>query len=416
MGTSGADRESGAGLDGPGPTGPATGARTGMPMGAPTTPIRLLAVSTYAEIGGGEVLFVDLLTALAARGFDVTLAVLGDGPVGDRARARGLAVVDAGPVSFRHPITVLRAAARLRRTARALGADVVHASNPKAQVVAAFATAGLRVTRSVQLLDPPPPGDHYLRVVRHLTAIRCTITAESTRAWAAVLPDRPVHLVEPGVDAAGLVARAARGDAARVWREAGVAAGDERLVTVARLQRYKGVYDAVEVAGRLAATRTGATFLVVGPDEPFEPGARDALRSRIAALGLTGRVAVTGPLTDDDLAATVRDATLLVHAAHVETFGLVVVEALALGTPVVGYAAPGPAGILADGGGAVVPVGDVASLAAAVDHALDDGELRARWEHECTTVAARYGLERMADGYTALLPASLRAPRAERAT
>lgn len=82
-------------------------------------------------------------------------------------------------------------------------------------------------------------------------------------------------------------------------------------------------------------------------------------------------------ISTDDLAATVRDATLLVHPAHHETFGLVVVEALCLGTPAIAYAAAGPSEILSGGGGSLVPVGDTVALAAEIGRALADPTLRA---------------------------------------
>jgi glycosyltransferase involved in cell wall biosynthesis len=158
----------------------------------------------------------------------------------------------------------------------------------------------------------------------------------------------------------------------------------------------------VELEAR-ARRRTDARFLLVGPDEPLEPGTRAALVAEIRDRGLADRVAVSEPLTEADLAAVMADATVVVHPAHIETFGLVVVEALALGTPVVAYAAPGPAHILGGGGGVLVPLGDVHGLTEATLGLLDDPARRQRYADEGRRRADAFTLSRMADGYLAAI-------------
>ena len=361
----------------------------------------VVAVATYAQTGGGEHLLVDLLGALAARGVAVELVLLGDGPVRTRAEARAVPVTVAPRVRMTRPHTVVAGVWALRRRLRATAPTVVHASNPKAHLLAHLAVTGLACASTVQVLDAPGVRDPFARATRHLDGLRLAITPEGAQAWQRAAPGRPVRLLEPGVDRAGLTARAATGDAAAAWAAAGLPHDDApRVVMVARLQRYKGVFDFVDLAAR-AAPRTNARFLLVGPDEPLEPGTRAALVAEIAAQHLDRRVAVSMPLPEADLAAVMADATLVVHPAHVETFGLVVVEALALGTPVVAYAAPGPARILAGGGGAVVPLGDRAALTEATLALLADPGRRTAWAATGRARAADFDLARTADGYLA---------------
>lgn len=366
---------------------------------SPATDPDVVAVATYAQTGGGEHLLVDLLGALAARGVTVELVLFGDGPIRTRAEARAVPVTVAPPVRMTRPQTVAAGVWALRRRLRATRPAIVHASNPKAHLLAHLAAAGLGCTSTVQVLDAPGARDPFARATRHLDGLRLAITPDAAAAWTRAAPGRPVRLLEPGVDRAGLVARSATGDAAAAWAAAGLPHGDApRVVMVARLQRYKGVFDFVDLAAR-AAPRTDARFLLVGPDEPLEPGTRDALVADIAARGLDHRVAVSRPLPEADLAAVMADATLVVHPAHVETFGLVVVEALTLGTPVVAYAAPGPGRILAGGGGAVVPLGDRAALARATLALLSDADGRVEAAAAGRTRAGDFDLARTADGY-----------------
>ncbi|MGI8983046.1 MAG: glycosyltransferase family 4 protein [Acidimicrobiales bacterium] len=146
-----------------------------------------------------------------------------------------------------------------------------------------------------------------------------------------------------------------------------------------------------------------ARFLVVGPDSPIEPTLRGELTVAIEDKSLGGRVGLAGRLAADDLAATVAGASLLVHPAHREPFGLAVVEALTLGTPVVAYATAGPSEILRTGGGALVCVGDTGGLAKAVLRALDDPEVLGHWSAEAGTTARRFRLEATVTRYLDVL-------------
>jgi glycosyltransferase involved in cell wall biosynthesis len=70
---------------------------------------------------------------------------------------------------------------------------------------------------------------------------------------------------------------------------------------------------------------------------------------------------------------------VVVHASANEPFGLTIVEAMALGKPVVAAASGGPLEIVSDGvDGLLVPHGDAGGLAAAVMRLLGDPELAAR--------------------------------------
>jgi glycosyltransferase involved in cell wall biosynthesis len=88
-----------------------------------------------------------------------------------------------------------------------------------------------------------------------------------------------------------------------------------------------------------------------------------------------------------------------VHPAKEETFGLVVLQALILGTPAIAYDSPGPSSILASGGGRVVPAGNLDGLSSAVLEALSDPALLDRWRQETRSGAARFDLEAVVDRY-----------------
>jgi glycosyltransferase involved in cell wall biosynthesis len=101
------------------------------------------------------------------------------------------------------------------------------------------------------------------------------------------------------------------------------------------------------------------------------------VRQEAEARGIAGRVTVTGRVDDVDLAALYAGASLLVMPSRAEGFGLPVLEAMALGVPVVTSDDPAMCEL---GGGAtqVFAVGDPTALSAAIASVLNDAALRSR--------------------------------------
>lgn len=97
--------------------------------------------------------------------------------------------------------------------------------------------------------------------------------------------------------------------------------------------------------------------------------------TRLAAQLLPARsYRFTGGVSDDDLRDLYRSAivTVLPSVTSEEAFGIVLIESMACGTPVVASALPGVRGVIGPDAGLVVPPGDVARLAAAIGDMLDD--------------------------------------------
>lgn len=126
------------------------------------------------------------------------------------------------------------------------------------------------------------------------------------------------------------------------------------------------------VVRALAQLPQSVHLLIVGRmDGPYG----DSVRREIGRLGLSGRVKHLQGIPSADLPAIYADAAVSVYPSRYEGFGLPVVESLTVGTPVV--AATGSCLEEAGGDGAVyVDPDDVAALAAAMEHIIDDGIYR----------------------------------------
>jgi len=148
-------------------------------------------------------------------------------------------------------------------------------------------------------------------------------------------------------------------DAARV--ALGVAPGAPMFVAVGELNRNKRHADAI--AALAAMRRRDAVLVLLG-----EGDHRPRLEEQAKHLGLVDRVVFGGFVADPR--PVVAGATALVHPSRREGLSRSVMEALALDVPVIASAARGNAELVADSG-AVVPIGDVAALAAAMDRLAD---------------------------------------------
>lgn len=374
----------------------------------------ILAVSPVAEAGGAETLLLDVLVGLRRKGVGVALVALGNGPLPGVADSRGVTVHSGPALSFRSPRSIVRGVVAVRRAVASVRPDVVLASHPKGQIISRLAMLGDGSVAHVTQLYDPPGRSVSTRIAARLSGPRFSITDETAAAYRKLNSRLDPIVIRPGTDSERLREDARRGDGDRAWLEAGLDGPGPRVVMIGRLQRFKGPFDFLGVAEVVLRSMPDARFLIVGPDSPMEPMLRGELERAIDDRGLGEAVALTGRLSAPDLAATVAGATLLVHPAHREPFGLAVVEALTLATPVVAYSTTGPAAILESGGGALVPAGDVEGLAAAVLHALSDPDVLARWEAETGPTADRFDLEanvvRYLDVFQRMSP-SQKAPR-----
>ncbi|HEU0013670.1 MAG TPA: glycosyltransferase [Longimicrobium sp.] len=112
------------------------------------------------------------------------------------------------------------------------------------------------------------------------------------------------------------------------------------------------------------------------PDVVLEIGGGGPLRPSLQALagelGIAEQVRWRGVLTREGVRRAMWDACAFVLSSHVETFGVAVVEAMATGLPVVSTACGGPQDTVAPGTGLLVPPGDPAALAQAMESVRAD--------------------------------------------
>jgi glycosyltransferase involved in cell wall biosynthesis len=159
------------------------------------------------------------------------------------------------------------------------------------------------------------------------------------------------------------------------------------LAFAGRLTEQKSL----RVALQAVAAVDGVTLLIAGEGDQREPLERD-----VAELGLAERVRFLGPLSRDRVVELFRAADASILSSSWENFPHTVVEALAVGTPVLSTSVGGVAEVVRDGeNGLLVPIGDADALAAAVRRYFGDDALRERLRAAAAPSVDEYAPERV---------------------
>ncbi len=334
------------------------------------------------DVGGPASHAPALAAYLHGRGHEVeVVTTAASAPAPQRYRIRW--------VSRRRPPGLRHAAVALVVAAAARGADVVYATGMvrRAALGAALARRPLvvklvadeayeRSRRSGRFAGTLEEfqgtrGDARVRLLRRTRdaalrrAARVLVPSAYLRdvalAWG-LDPSRVSVLPNPAPDPGGLPPR----DVLR--RRLGV--GGWTLGFAGRLTAQKSLELALEALERLPEVEQ-----VIAGDGPE----RGRLEAETAARGLDGRVRFLGPLPRADVLGMFRAVDAAVCCSSWENLPHTVVEALAAGAPVVATAVGGVPEVVRDGeNGVLVPPGDAAALAAAVERLRSDPALRER--------------------------------------
>ncbi|WP_176450059.1 glycosyltransferase family 4 protein [Geodermatophilus saharensis] len=343
-------------------------------MGRPRTG-RVVAVHPHADLYGSDRMFLE---SLAALGPDVLAVLSTSGPLVEAVRARGYEVrVEEFPVlrkvELRDPRRAVVFAGRFLRSVgtlaswlRAQGADVLYVSTVTApEWLLAGRLAGVRVVCHVHESMPMPRPAAALLLSPLLAADTVVANSGDTAAWIR----------------ASLGARAARrtrvvhnGVREPVAPAVQRAPGRPRsLVVVGRLSTIKGQDTAVRATALVRQAGHDVTLTLVGDCYPGYEAVEDGLRDLAVREGVDDVTVFTG---FQDPAPHVAAADVVLVPSRVESFGLVAVEALLLGRPVVATRIGGLPEVLRDGEtGLLVPADDPRALADAVLRLLADPRL-----------------------------------------
>jgi glycosyltransferase involved in cell wall biosynthesis len=255
--------------------------------------------------------------------------------------------------------------------ARRFDADVIEGCGEKMSVLSGWAARAARLGSVYSLQDRPR---------RSLGAAAVQLAAMSGRHDAVIVPSRWMArefrtrlglraMVVPNT----VVLEDLPRSPADVRGEAGWAADSVVVGLFARLVAWKGAEVFLGAAARVADAHPRARFLIAGGtlygEEPDFPG---RLRRLARELGMAERVHFTGHR--EDVLAVMHGCDVICHCSlEPEPFGMVVIEAMAIGKPVLASRAGGPEEIVEHGrSGILVDPGDEQALAGEIAALLAD--------------------------------------------
>lgn len=356
---------------------------------APTDPIRVLWLVKGLGPGGAERLMVAAAGAHDRRAVSLRAAYLlpwKDALVGE------LEALDVPSTCLEvRDERDVRWAGRLRRLLREHPVDVLHAQSPYPAGIARLVVRSLpRRIRPRLVYTVHNTWTSFSRPTRWLNGATYGLDAADVAVSEVVrstLPHRArarTETVIHGIDLAGVRATRRRRDEIRA--ELGLSPDEVVVGTVANFRAQKD-YPNLLAAARLLADREVQVRIVAVGQGPQEAETR-ALH---ASLGLGDRVLLTGQR--DDAVAVMGACDAFVMASNNEGLPVAIMEALALGLPVVSTAVGGIPEAITDGvEGLLVPARDPEALAAAITRIVEDPALRARLADGAAVAGDRYDI------------------------
>ncbi|RMD80400.1 MAG: glycosyltransferase, partial [Gammaproteobacteria bacterium] len=311
------------------------------PAAGPGRPLTVVQLLPALEAGGVERGTVEVARHLAAQGHRAVVVSAGGRLVAE-LEAAGVEHL-AWPVGVKGP-QVLRWLPRLRRLLRERRPDVLHLRSRLPAWLGWWAWRSLPEAERPALVTTVhgyySPGRYSGVMARgeRVIAISRGVREHLLRHWPRTEPAR-VRVIPRGVDP-GRYPRGYRPPEAwlaRWRRERPELAGRWVLTLPARLTRWKGQEDFLELLARLAGQGLPVHGLIAGGAHPRKAAYARELEARARALGLAGRVSFLSHREDLREVLAVSDVVLSL-SREPEAFGRTTLEALALGRPVLGYA------------------------------------------------------------------------------
>ena len=248
----------------------------------------------------------------------------------------------AWPLGVKSPLTV-RWVRPLRRWLAEQHIDILHVRSRLPAWVGWLAWRGMdaaarpRFVTTVHGLYSVSPYSAIMTRGERVIAVSETVR-DYLRQHYPQLPTERVQVIERGVDPAAFPYGYQPSENWRqAWYRRYPQLRDALVLTLpGRLSRLKGHEDFIELMGRLCAHDPKVYGLIVGAAEPRHQRYAAELQRRVQSRGLAERVLLVGHR--DDMREIYAISTLVLSlSAKPESFGRTVLEALSLGTPVVGY-------------------------------------------------------------------------------
>ncbi|MBC7928542.1 MAG: glycosyltransferase family 4 protein [Bryobacteraceae bacterium] len=347
---------------------------------------KIAYIQPNSEIGGSDICLLRMVQALDKKRFAPLVILPSDGPLVTAFEKEGalvrfvpmaqLRTLPSPSYQLRYLSSYWPTVFQLRSVLIENHVDIVH-SNSLYSLYGAWAArlAGRPHVWHIREIPPkiPVAREALAQTVRMMSArVVCMTAACQNELFDG--PNKPKNscVLYEGIDLAEF---REHGDGRRIRADLGIPADVPLIGFVARLDPWKGLDIFLKAAAIVHETFPHAHFLIAGgAPKGFERYEKE-MRTLADSLGLSSHVHFCGfRYKHPDIPDLMASLTLLGHTSvEPEPFGLVLIEAMAMGRPVIATKMGGPLEIVADGTtGLLIPPSDPSQLATAICTLLGD--------------------------------------------
>jgi L-malate glycosyltransferase len=341
-----------------------------------STKTRIVYFNHTGLVSGAECVFINMLKVLDRSRYEACVLCPSNGDLAHRVREEGVPCFEVPQIHARfsrRPGVLSRSIASLisaiigmRQRILQSDPDIIHANSPRAGIVATLATIGTRrsVVWHVHDILPNRLVSTAIRLIAFLSRRTQVIGVSNatTKAFCGELPFKQrARTIYNGTD---LDKFPLKQPGSSTFRESvGIPQNAFLICAVGQICERKGLLELLEAFEQIYTAAPRARLAIVGKTVfAHEEQYRLALVKRVEASGIGDRVHFTGERRD--VSAVLQAADLLVLNSHREPFGLVLVEAMSSGTPVLATRVDGIPEIVTDTeNGWLVESGDTHRLA-----------------------------------------------------
>lgn len=355
--------------------------------------IRVAFYNHTGQVSGAEIMLLIGLSSLPRSMFTPLLVCPAEGPLAAAAMERHISVYPSRAIHARftwNPLLLARYMASLcgslwglRRTIRELAPDVIHANTVRAGITATLATFGIRVPIVLHNHDMLPASHPITLGIRTMIAInkRVRVVACSAAAANTLGPVIKRQAKPTVIYNCCNVARSKLSESRRqeTRAEIGAPPGQFVIAIVGQLTRRKGQLEMIRAFAQVRTYIPDAVLVLCGA--PLFNNDRkylETLHQETDRLGLARHVRFLGHR--NDAAEVIGAADLYILNSRREPFALTIIEAMAVGTPVVATDCGGPSeAIRHEVDGEIVAVGDENALVKTIVRLAADPVTRRRY-------------------------------------
>jgi glycosyltransferase involved in cell wall biosynthesis len=372
---------------------------------------RVLYVNHTGLVSGAEKMLINILRGIDRSRYEPYVVCPARGELAAAVHAEGAEWFPLPAINARFSLRpdrllqsvspVLRSVAAMRAQIRTLDPDIIHANSVRAGIAASMAAVGTGkpVIWHVHDTLPRHPVSSAIRTFAFAdrSARAIAVSQSTANSFRGQLPfGSRVRTIYNGTDLSRFPQKRPGKSAFR--ERIGVSSEEFLVCAVGQICARKGLLELIDALRRIRNEAPDVHVAIVGKVVfPHESVYLDAMRAAIAEAGLEDRVHFTGELAD--VSSALQAADLLVLNSLDEPFGLVLIEAMSSGTPVVATRVGGVPEIVTDEeNGWLIDKGDTAALALRMlKLSRDRGALAQVAQRALNVTCPKFSLERFQD-------------------